>query len=103
MIERHDADGALEEGQLILDDVRFRSGGLVALRARHPFGPAGRAGGVEHDRRRLICRLREGLQRAVMGAQCLVGLRTAAWTDAEGWGGALRLCERGLHSGTVVV
>ncbi len=64
VVERHDAERTLVRGVEILRDVRQRGGALGAVPARHPLGPCGSAGGVEHDRPRLGVYSRANVVRA---------------------------------------
>ena len=68
VVERHDAERAVAGTQLELDELRERRRALGAVRARDALRLAGRARGVEHQRRLELARPR-GLRRAVSGRE----------------------------------
>ena len=54
VVQRHRPERAVAVDQAVLDDLREARRAIGAMRAGHAFWLSGRAGGVEHQRRRLL-------------------------------------------------
>ena len=90
VVERHDAERDLARRIAVLRDMGDGGGPLRAVAARHALRPAGRAGGVEHDRpvlgrggRRGGRALKQGVERG-SGLDAADRLRAGRGGDGRG-------------------